>query len=149
MIRVFDKNLNLITKGTLAEVLKINFENGIKLGEKNALDCYNFCEYLIKNNIKISNDSLLENIYMDYSRDCKIETSELQDNDSTLDFWDEYYKYLLKNCKDIYELIKKANNNDIKIDVCNHAENIETIHTINNGMFKIGYMNYKYLFIKD
>lgn len=146
MIRVLNENLCLVIEGTFIEVLKKNFQESIELGEKNALSYYEFCNYLIENDIKISTESLLDTIYMDYGNSIKIEIITDENNNSQLDFWDEYYKYLIKKCVDIYEFIKISNDHDIKVDVGN-LDDFDFIHTLNNDL-KVSYKENKFYLIR-
>lgn len=145
MIKIFDKNSKLIERGNGLEILKKCYKIAIKQGDIMAKKYYDFCNYLIKNNLKISNDSLLETLSMEFSKDCKIEIYE--NNKNGLDFWNEYCKYLLTTCDNIYDLVKTIKENDIEICV-GKLEDFKEYSTIKEGNFKVSYANNRYYLLK-
>lgn len=147
MVKIFDENLNLIAEGRWIDIFKENLRKSSEHGDENAISYYEFCDYLKAKKIMISNDSILEVISMDYDKSCIVHFVD-DKNDSDLDFWNEFYKYLLKNCKNIFDLIDIGNKYEIEIKAEYELDKFDLIHMLNENYINVGYRDYKYFLIK-
>lgn len=149
MIKIFDENLNLIIEGHWIDVLKTNFKKSVEYGEKNAIYYYGFCQYLLDNNIVISEKSIIDVLSTDYDKKYTIKFIGEKSN-SELEFWNEYYKYLLIKCNNIFDLINVSNEHEIELKVDSENSNdFELLHNLTENSINIGYKEYTYFFIKE
>lgn len=148
MIRIFDESLNLIVEGNWLDIFKENLKNACKQGDEIANAYFEFCDYLKTKKIIISKDSILDVISMDYDKSCTVHFVD-NENDSKLDFWNEFHKYLLMKCKNIFDLIDIGNKYEIEIKVEYELESLfDLIHMLSDNYINVGYRDYKYFLIK-